>query len=86
MGIKDKKDWLKQEIKERLSPDTISDSWKKVKKVSGVVFIVSSLIGAAPVSFPVGVASWIGYVTLISGVIAGRAHLNKSNNLKSYSK
>jgi len=77
------KEKIKEEVslkglKERFSSETISDNWKKVKKVSGAVFIVSSLITAAPITLPVTVAAWVGYLTLVSGLISGRAQMNKS--------
>jgi hypothetical protein len=69
---------FKQVVSERLSSENIGDTWKKIRNVFGVVFIVSSLVGAAPISLPVGIATWIGYITLVSGVIAGRAQLDTS--------
>ena len=69
-----KKLW--SEIKERLSNENITDTWKKVRNVSGVVCATGGLILAMPVTLPVIVTSWVGWITLASSVIAGRAHLN----------
>ena len=67
-----------QSLKDRLSNGTISDNWKKVRNVSGVVCLVATLVAQAPVAIPVSVLAWINYTAIVSGVIAGRAHLDKS--------
>jgi len=69
---------FKETIKDRLDPETTGDTAKKIKKIAGVVFTVGSLVLAAPVSIPVSVTAWIGWVVMGSGIIAGRASLNKS--------
>ena len=68
----------KQEVADRLSFKTVSSKWKKIRNISGTISIAGGLIMAAPVSIPATVLSWISYITLASGVIAGRAHLDKS--------
>ena len=68
----------KKGLKERFSSDNISNGWKTVRNISATVFTISSLLAAAPVSLPVALSSWLGYIVLVSGTIAGRAQLNKS--------
>jgi hypothetical protein len=65
-----------QKVKERISSSNISDTWKMVRNVSGVIFTIGSLTLALPVTLPVAVTSWISWTVLATGVIAGRAQLN----------
>ena len=79
LGMKSKlaEEFSKAGIKDRLSSKTIHPTWKKVRNVAGVTFVIGSLITAAPIAIPASIASWIGYITLVSGVVSGRAQLNK---------
>lgn len=69
---------IKQETKDRLNPKTTGSKWKKVRNIAGVVSVVGSLVIAAPVALPATAAAWVTWITLASGIIAGRAHLDKS--------
>lgn len=63
-------------VKERISSENITDTWKTVRNVSGVIFTVGSLTLALPVTFPAAIVSWVSWTVLATGVIAGRAQLN----------
>ena len=68
-----------KEIKERVDPKTTPKFWRKVRNVAGIVASVGGLIISpiAPFTLPATAISWVSYITMISGVIAGRAHLTK---------
>jgi hypothetical protein len=71
-------------VKNRLSSDNISKSWKKVRNISGIVATAGGLVSAIPrsiVVLPATLITWVGYMTLVSGVIAGRAQLNTGKEI-----
>lgn len=67
-----------QSAKDRISPKTTGKKWKVVRNISGIISVVGGCVLIAPVSIPVATLSWITWITTVSGVIAGRAHLDKS--------
>ena len=75
---------VKEIIKDRLSSKTIGERWKKVRDVAGIVYVVGSLIVTPlfPVALPAVVVQTVSWITLASGVIAGRAQLDTSNKNK----
>jgi hypothetical protein len=76
--LKDKK--FIQEIKERLSSDNISKGWKTTRNIAGVVFSIGMLLTSpiCPIVIAPTATMWIGWITLVAGVISGRAQLDKS--------
>ena len=78
IGLKEK---LSQEIDERISSETISDTWKAVRNISGIAFIVLSITSAAPITIPIAIAAWVDWGILATGLISGRAQLNKGKLL-----
>lgn len=78
MTIKEAKKAVSNEIKDRLSSDTMSDIAKKIQKYSGYVFILCSLVSAMPIALPVTVAAWLSWGTLVTGVVSGLAQFDKS--------
>lgn len=71
---------MKEELNKRLSSDTIGDGWKKVRNIAGVVYVVGSLVVTPlfPFALPATVVQIASWITLVSGVIAGRAQLDTS--------
>jgi hypothetical protein len=75
--------WSK--VKERLSSDNISDTWKKVRNIAGGICTAGGLILAIPesiITFPVVFIAGVQYVTLVAGAIAGRAQLNTGKKME----
>lgn len=68
---------IKEEIKSRISSKTIPSGWKKVRNVAGIIATVGTLALAAPVSIPAVISSWVTYIVLITGTIAGTSQLTK---------
>jgi hypothetical protein len=76
---------IKKELNERLSSETISERWKKVRNASLGVFMASSSIDAVLttlvhqnlINAPEGGLKWLNIVIIVSGAIAGRAQINK---------
>ena len=67
-------------IKEILSSKNISKGWKITRNVTGIIFMVGTLLTSpvCPIILAPSITMWIGWVTLVSGVISGRAQLDTS--------
>ena len=68
-------------LKITLSSDSIGKTWKVIRNIFGCIFIVTSLLTSpvCPIVFAPNITLWLGWITLVSGVIAGKAQLDKSN-------
>lgn len=75
--IEMKKQAIIKEISERISPKTTPSIFRKIRNIAGIIATAGGLVLAAPVALPAGAALWIGYITMISGTIAGTSHLTK---------
>jgi hypothetical protein len=75
---KEKTFWEK--VKETVSSDNISKGWKITRNITGILFVVGSLVTgpACPFVLPAAVSVWVGWGTLVCGVIAGKAQLDTS--------
>ena len=74
-------EFTKQSIKDRLSLDTIGEKWQKVKDFSGVVWGISGTALAIMGLFagvPAIATTIVSGIVTVSGVIYGRARLDKS--------
>jgi len=67
-----------EKVKNTFSSTNISKGWKITRNVTGVLFVMGSLITgpACPIVLPTTVSLWVGWCTLVCGVVAGRAQLN----------
>lgn len=68
----------KKEIIQRIDPKTTSSTWKRVRNIAGIISLVGLGITSAPITLPAAAITWITWLTVFSGVVAGRAHLDKS--------
>jgi hypothetical protein len=64
----------------RLSSSNISKGWKITRNIAGGIFVIGSLLTGpvCPIVFSAEVSLWIGWITLVSGVVSGRAQLDTS--------
>lgn len=65
----------------RLSDSNISNDWKIVRNVAWGVFTIGSVLvnpAATPIVMSVTATKWVGLITVIAGVIAGRAQADTS--------
>jgi hypothetical protein len=71
---------IKEEIKERLSSSTISPKWKKIRNICGTASSVALLLVSpiCPIALGVTAVQWITFGGTILGIVAGRAHMDKS--------
>lgn len=77
LAVQNKKYDIMKFKESRLSGTTTPKGWKKVRNIFGIVATGCSLVLAAPISLPVTAISWITYLALVSGTIAGTSHLTK---------
>lgn len=76
-----KKEFTKESIKARLSVDTIGEKWRKIKDFSGVVWGISGTALAIMGLFagvPAIATTVVSGIVTVSGIVYGRARLNKS--------
>lgn len=71
---------IKEEIKDRLSSKTISPKWKKIRNICGMASSVALLVVSpiCPLTLPIAATQWITFGGTVLGLVAGRAHLDKS--------
>lgn len=72
---------IKQEAKDRLSSKTIGPKCRKVRKICGIASGIALIVVSPMCPFTLGIVAvqWITFSGAILGVVAGGAHLDKSN-------
>lgn len=69
----------------QLSDSNISKGWKVVRNIAAGVFVIGGIIGNPATSpFVIGAVAlkWVGLITVVSGVIAGRAQADTTKDKK----
>lgn len=69
----------------QLSDSNISKGWKITRNIAWGIFTIGSVLvnpAATPIALSAIATKWVGLITVIAGVIAGRAQADTSKTKK----